>query len=84
LSIAGLRICRSPTAVAVGFEPTVELPEHTLSSCAEPGLGHIAGPYLVLNDGLVAVTEHGRTRTNETRNETKGLPMINTLSFGVG
>ena len=52
----------SDLAVAVGFEPTVELPPHTLSSSANQGSATVVGVRLVLNQ---AIRGGHRTRADD-------------------
>ncbi len=53
---------RRSTAVAVGFEPTVDFHPHTLSSSANPRSGAVVGVRLVLNE---AVRGGHRTRADD-------------------
>ena len=61
-------------AVAVGFEPTVELPPHTLSrsvtACSHQ-VGNVPG---LRRRRLGLLGEHRRTGVNETRTETRPGP----------
>ena len=62
---------RRPRAVAVGFEPTVESPPHTLSSSANPRSGTVVHVHHVVNMPVRGCHRTPRTTTNETRTGTR-------------
>ena len=66
-------------AVAVGFEPTEELPPHTLSRSVDPCSPRVIGVCGLRQLPLVVLGGRRCTGVNETKTETRPQPAVDRL-----